>query len=264
MNPVTVKSGNSPVVLAQPHSGTELPDSVRANLTPAAAGLKDTDWRIPELYEGLLPDATVVRANFNRYVIDANRSPEDEHLYPGQNTTALVPTTTFENEAVWQTPVGDEEVSARVRDFHTPYHLALQAELERVRDLHGAVILYDCHSIRSELPFLFDGELPALNVGTFDGKSCAPQITATVSEMCVDHNGFSSVVNGRFKGGWTTRHYGRPDDNIHAVQMEIAQRTYLESETHPFTYSAEKAAPLRELLAAILAQLSDLVVAKQI
>lgn len=252
MTPVTIQRASSPIVLAQPHSGTWLPDEVYEKLVPEARALRDTDWRIPELYEGLVPDATIVRASFNRYLIDANRPPDDASLYPGQNTTSLVPKTDFDARPIWLHEPDEAEVERRRKLYHSPYHDALSAELARVKALHGFAVLYDCHSIRSRVPFLFDGELPILNIGTNSGTSCAPEIEKAVEQACAS-GPFTHVLNGRFKGGWTTRHYGRPEDDIHAVQMEIAQSAYLAAEEPPFTNSPDKAAKLRETLAAVFA-----------
>lgn len=250
MNPVTVIAGTSPIVLAQPHSGTFVPESIAANLTERGAILADTDWHIPQLYEGLVPEASVVRAEFNRYVIDANRPPDGASLYPGQNTTGLVPLVDFENRPLWLEEPDEAEIARRREAFHAPYHAALRAELDRVRGAHGFAVLYDCHSIQSRLPFLFEGTLPDLNIGTNGGETCAPAIERAVAEACA--NGpYSYVVNGRFRGGWTTRHYGEPSRGIHAVQMEIAQSTYLEAEEAPFAYAPDKAADLRDTLAQV-------------
>ena len=250
MSPVTIIPGTSPIVLAQPHSGTFVPENIRAKLTERGAMLADTDWHIPQLYDGLVPQATIVRAEFNRYVIDANRPPDGESLYPGQNTTGLVPLVDFENQPLWHEERDEGEIARRREAFHAPYHAALRAELDRARAAHGFAVLYDCHSIRSHLPFLFDGTLPDLNIGTNGGVSCGQAIERAVAIACA--NGpYSYVVNGRFRGGWTTRHYGHPGKNIHAVQMEIAQSTYLQSEETPFTFSPDKAADLRDTLAEI-------------
>lgn len=252
MNPVTVIRGSSPLVLAQPHSGSFVPEDIRAGLTERGAMLADTDWHIPQLYDGLVPEATVVRAEFNRYVIDANRPPDGASLYPGQNTTGLVPVVDFENRPIWREEPGEAEIARRRELFHAPYHAALQAELERVRAEHGFAVLYDCHSIQSRLPFLFDGTLPDLNIGTDNGATCAPAIERAVAMACI--NGpYSHVLNGRFRGGWTTRHYGRPDEAIHAIQMEIAQKTYLKAEEPPFAYCPDTAADLRDTLAEVFA-----------
>lgn len=258
MTPVEVVEGDGPVVLGLPHTGTFVPDRIMADLNPLGRRLDDTDWHIHRLYDGVLPGVSTVRATFHRYVIDANRDPSGVSLYPGQNTTGLVPLTDFDGNDIWTTPPDAAAVKARREAFHTPYHAALRAQLERVRDLHGAAILYDCHSIRSTIPFLFDGTLPDFNIGTNMGTTCAPEIEAAVEAVCTNATGFTSVTNGRFKGGWTTRHYGRPEAGMHAVQMELAQRTYLSHEAAPWTFDARKAARLRPYLTSILTQLADL------
>ncbi len=258
MTPVEVTRGDGPVVLAMPHTGTHVPEAILARLTPRGQVLTDTDWHIDRLYDGLLPGATVVRASFHRYVIDANRPPSGESLYPGQNTTGLVPLTDFDGDPLWTDPPDAAEVEARRRDFHAPYHAALAAELDRVRARHGVAILYDCHSIRSRIPFLFDGLLPDFNIGTNGGTTCAPAIEAAVTRLCAGAEGYTSVLNGRFKGGWTTRHYGRPSEGLHAIQMELAQSTHLATEAPPFAYDPARAERLRRPLGAILATLQDL------
>ena len=258
MTPVTVSRGAGPIVLGLPHSGTFVPDDVANNLNENGRKLADTDWYIDRLYTGLLPEITTVAANFHRYVIDANRDPEGISLYPNQNTTTLVPKTDFDGLDIWETPPSEKDIKNRRADFHVPYHSALRAELERARALHGVAILYDCHSIRSNIPFLFDGILPDFNIGTKMGTTCAEEIEAAVNSICTNVPGLSSVLNGRFKGGWTTRHYGRPADGIHAIQMELAQSTYLTTEAEPWTFDRSKADQLRPILTSILATLADL------
>lgn len=258
MNPVDVTRGAGPIVLGLPHTGTWLPPQIMDMLNERGRMLADTDWHVDRLYDGLLPDVTTVRANFHRYVIDANRPPDNQSLYPGQNTTGLVPTTDFDGEPIWtQVPDGDE-IEARHNAFHAPYHAALAAELERVRALHGVAMLYDCHSIRSRIPFLFEGVLPDFNIGTAGGTTCDRQFEAATREICEQADGYTSVLNGRFKGGWTTRQYGRPDEDMHAIQMELAQSTHLESEAPPFDYCEAKTARLRPILADILNRLAEL------
>ena len=257
MPPVEVTRGDSPVVLGLPHTGTHVAPGIMARLNARGRILADTDWHIHRLYDGLLPGVTTVRATFHRYVIDANREPNDESLYPGQNTTGLVPLTDFDGAPIWLQPPDAAEVDARRTAFHAPYHAALRAELDRVRALHGVAILYDCHSIRSHIPFLFKGVLPDFNIGTAGGVTCAPAVQAAVFDRCAQATGYTHTLNGRFKGGWTTRHYGRPAEGIHAVQMELAQSTHLECEHPPFNYSEEKAACLRPVLAEILQSLAE-------
>ena len=258
MKPVEIYQGNSPLVLGLPHTGTNVPMEIFERLTPLGKTLSDTDWHIEKLYNGLVPQATTVRAMFHRYVIDANRDPSGASLYPGQNTTGLVPLTDFDGEPLWIEEPTSVEIEARRKSFHAAYHAALEAELERVRAAHGYAILYDCHSIRSNIPFLFEGTLPDFNIGTNNGATCAPEIEQAVILLCEKTDGYSSVLNGRFKGGWTTRHYGRPEDGYHAIQMELAQSTHLKSEALPFAYDAAKAERLRVHLKAILESISNI------
>lgn len=257
MTPVEVTQGDGPVILGLPHTGTDLPTEIARALNPRGRVLADTDWHVHRLYDGLLPGVTTVRATFHRYVIDANRGPEDESLYPGQNTTGLVPLTDFDGEAIWTRAPTPEDVADRLATFHAPYHAALAEQIARVKAAHGVAILYDCHSIRSHIPFLFDGTLPDFNIGTANGTSCAPRLEAETHRIATA-TGRPTVVNGRFKGGWTTRNYGRPDQNVHAIQMELAQSTHLATETPPFAYDEDKAAALRPVLAKILHRLADL------
>ncbi|MCA1440064.1 N-formylglutamate deformylase [Ensifer sp. IC4062] len=252
-----VHRGTSPVILGFPHTGAEVPAPIWERLNDNGRILADTDWHIHELYEGLLPEATSVRATFHRYVIDANRDPEGVSLYPGQNTTGLVPETDFDGMSIWKVGEAPTEadVATRLRDFHTPYHAALAAEIERVKAIHGVAVLYDCHSIRSHIPFLFEGKLPDFNIGTDMGKTCAAEIEKATAEIAASAGGYTSILNGRFKGGWTTRHYGRPEIGVHAIQMELAQSTHLATEAPPFALDASKAERLRSHLKAILKQI---------
>ncbi len=257
MKPIEVRSGHSPLVLAMPHSGTFVPSEIMKRLNERGQALADTDWHIPRLYDGLAGDASIIKANFHRYVIDANRSPEDESLYPGQNTTGLCPLIDFEGYAIYNSGMEptSEEIQIRLETYHRPYHAAIEVALLRGVENFGFAILYDCHSIRSEVEFLFDGKLPDLNIGTFSGKSCDFRIEKQVAEICTNASQYSSVVNGRFKGGWTTRHYGRPGMNMHAVQMEIAQSCYME-ESAPWKYREDLAGKLRIVLRDVLTEIS--------
>lgn len=255
---VTVIQGNGPIILGQPHSGTEIPEAIFADLNDAGRKLLDTDWHVDRLYEGLLPSATVVRADFHRYVVDANRDPSGASLYPGQNTTGLVPLQNFNGDQIWRRPPNEQEIDDRRQSFHAAYHLALRTEIDRALSQHGVAVLYDCHSIRSELPFLFEDRLPDLNIGDFNGASCAHALTQTVAAICERSDNFSHIVNGRFRGGWTTRHYGQPARNVHAIQMELSQRRYLQTEDPPFSYDEAKSQDLRGVLSQILHAIDDL------
>jgi N-formylglutamate deformylase len=258
MTPVEVTQGDGPVVLGMPHTGTHVPPDIFARLNDVGRTLADTDWHIDRLYDGLLPGATIVRATFHRYVIDANRPPDGASLYPGQNTTGLVPVTDFDGRPLWEMEPEADEIEDRRARFHAPYHAALASELARVRARHGVAVLYDCHSIRSRIPFLFEGRLPDLNIGTNEGRTCAPAMEAAVACRCADAQGYTSVLNGRFKGGWSTRHYGRPETGVHAIQMELAQSTHLAAEAPPFAWDDGKAARLRPHLRAVLETLADI------
>ena len=257
--PVTVTQGEGPVVLGMPHVGTWLPPAIAARLNDEGRILRDTDWHIADLYHDLIPGLSVVQASFHRYGIDANRDPSGQSLYPGASTTELVPTTNFDGTPIWKE--GEEptpaEIEQRLADWHRPYHAALAAQMERVRARHGVAILFDCHSIRSVIPWLFDGTLPDFNTGTNNGTTCDPRIEAAIAGEAAA-SGHSHVLNGRFKGGWTTRHYGRPDTGFHAIQMELAQSSHLTTETPPFALDAAKARALRPVLARMLARLTDL------
>jgi formiminoglutamase len=252
-----VETGSSPILLAQPHGGTEIPQSILARLNQHGRARADTDWHISRLYAGLAADVTIVSTAVHRYVIDANRDPADQSLYPGQNTTSLCPTTTFDGDDIYhhgQAPSADE-ISERQQVYHQPYHDALREQLERIHQLHGYVILYDCHSIRSLVPYLFDGRLPDFNIGTNSGDSCDQAVESAVQSVCAAAGGYSTVSNGRFKGGWTTRHYGEPGRGFHAIQMELAQCNYM-LEQDPWSYADDKAGKLRVILAEILQNLS--------
>ena len=252
--------GTSPVILGLPHTGTDVPADIRDRLNDNGQMLADTDWHIHTLYPGLLPDVTTVRATFHRYMIDANRDPAGVSLYPGQNTTGLVPETDFDGVAIWTEGgfADAAETYRRLKEFHAPYHVALAAEVARVRATHGVAILFDCHSIRSNIPFLFEGTLPDFNVGTADGKSCSPAVEAAVFDVARKADGYSSVLNGRFKGGWTTRCYSNVAGGVQTIQLELAQATHLAEEAPPFALDAMKTERLRAHLAEMLQRLEAL------
>ena len=256
MSFLEIIQGESPLVLGLPHTGTELPEDMTKKLNETGCAKADTDWHIHELYNCLVPDTTTVRTLIHRYTIDVNRDPADVSLYPGQNTTTLCPITDFDGLPIYQDGAEPDaaEIENRRQLYHSPYHEALSAELERVKAIHGFAILYDCHSIRSQIPFLFEGVLPDLNIGTDGGRTCAPSIEALVKHRCHAVKGYSTVLNGRFKGGWTTRHYGRPGDGLHAIQMELAQSTYM-LEHPPWSYQEHVAARLRPHLKLVLEDL---------
>ena len=247
---VTYEPGEGPLVLSFPHSGTEIPEAVAERLNETGRAVPDTDWWLDRLYDfatDLRP--TIVRAHLSRYVIDVNRDPTGASLYPGQATTGLCPTITFDGDPIYESgqEPDDAEIGARTGQYFQPYHAALRRAIEATRERHGYCLLYDCHSIRSEVPRLFEGTLPVFNIGTNDGASCAPQLERAVADACAGAESFDHVVNGRFKGGWITRHYGDPAGGVHAVQMELAQRAYMK-EAPPWDYLDGVAAEVRPVL----------------
>jgi formiminoglutamase len=257
---LSVRQGTAPLLVSIPHTGTDLAD-IEAGLVSPWLGRCDTDWWIETLYDfaaGL--GATVVRTDISRTVIDVNRDPSGASLYPGQTTTTLCPTETFEGIPLYRDgfePDADE-IDRRRRTFFQPYHDALQVEIDRLRGLHENIVLYDCHSIRSVLPRLFEGRLPVFNLGTNDGVSADPALQQMVTEILAD-TGETFVVNGRFKGGWITRRYGRPENGVHALQMELSCRGYMrepevpsEPDNWPVPYDGAYAAPIRATLTNIL------------
>lgn len=254
---IDITRGDSPLILGLPHTGTQIPPDCAEGLNEVGRALADTDWHIHQLYDGLVDGMTCVRTPIHRYVIDVNRGPDDASLYPGQNTTGLCPVTDFDGRPIYLAGFepGAAEIARRTAAYHAPYHAALAGEVARIKALHGFAILYDCHSIRSTIPFLFDGTLPDFNIGTNSGASCDPAIETLVLRRVKGAKGYSSVLNGRFKGGWTTRHYGSPSDGVHAIQMELAQSTYM-MESPPWAMHARSEA-LRLHLRAILSALQN-------
>ncbi len=229
--------GRAPLLVSFPHSGTYLPPALAARMTDAGRGVPDTDWHVPRLYD-FLGDlgATWIAATHSRYAADLNRPPDDTALYPGQKKTGLVPIEAFGGEALYragETPSA-EEIAIRRAAYWQPYHDAIQTELMRLHARHGVVLLWDAHSIRSEEPLLFDGQLPDLNLGTNDGASCAEAI-AEAAFAAARNSTFSAVRDQRFKGGYITRHYGRPRAGVHAIQLEMAQAIYMR-EGPPYTF----------------------------
>ncbi|MFL5157966.1 MAG: N-formylglutamate deformylase [Microvirga sp.] len=258
---LTVVRGEAPLVVSLPHTGTEIPAAYERGLVSPWLARKDADWWIERLYDFVADiDATVIRTTISRTVIDVNRDPSGVSLYPGQATTELCPTTTFDGEPLYEPgtePTEDEIAERRVR-FFDPYHATLRAEINRLQARHATVVVYDCHSIRSVIPRLFDGILPHFNIGTNGGTTCAPSLSDAVEKICLG-SGFSHVVNGRFKGGYITRSLGDPRAGIHAVQMELACRGYMKEPPGPVAegewpsvYDEDYAAPMRTALTLIL------------
>jgi N-formylglutamate deformylase len=249
----SLHKGAVPLLISIPHMGTELPPDLANGMSAAAPVKQDTDWHLDRLY-GFATDigASVLQAKVSRYVIDLNRPPSGESLYPGQTTTGLCPTETFRGEPLYRQvqALTASHQAERLARYWQPYHDALRSELDRLREQHGTVLLWDAHSIASVLPRLFDGKLPNLNFGTADGRSCAPSIVDAVVGAARASD-FSCVVNGRFKGGYITRQYGVPENRIHAIQLEMGQDLYMLEEP-PFNYLEDKATLIQPLLQKML------------
>ena len=250
----TLHRGTVPLLVSLPHDGTALPPDISARMTEAARGVPDTDWHVSRLYDFARElGASVLVPEYSRYVIDLNRPPDDASLYPGQNTTGLCPMVRFSGEPVYlpgREP-SEDELRARVERYWRPYHDALRTELERLHAQHGRVLLWEGHSIRGQgLPFLFEGRLPDLNLGTANGTSCSPALQATLEAVLSTQSTYDWIANGRFKGGHITRHYGDPARGIDAVQLEISQRNYMDEDS--FEYDEAKAAKLQALLRELL------------
>lgn len=248
----SLHQGSLPLLISVPHDGTHVPESIAERLTGQARALPDTDWHIARLYDfARQMGASVLVSSHSRYVVDLNRGQDDVSLYPGQNTTGLCPLRRFDGGPVYLPGREPDaaEVQQRIRDFWQPYHQALRDELQRLHQAHGRVLLWEGHSIRSELPFLFEGRLPALNLGTAAGASCSPQMQARLEAVLASQDDHDWVVNGRFKGGHITRHYGDPEAGIDAVQLEISQRAYMDEADSQWNQArAERLQPLLEQL----------------
>jgi N-formylglutamate amidohydrolase len=251
--------GDSPLVIDVPHAGRHVPDAIALRLTPAARALPDTDWHVERLYAfARSTGATLMCATHARYVVDLNRDPAGTPLYPGADNTELCPTRTFAGEPIYapgEEP-GAAEIDARRATWFAPYHALLAAEVGRVRARHGYAILLDGHSIGSRVPRFFTGRLPDLNLGTSGGASCAPSLQARAAGVLAATTRFSHVVNGRFKGGYITRHYGRPQSGVHALQLEMAQEAYME-ERPPYAWDASRAAALQAVLERLVVALAE-------
>jgi N-formylglutamate deformylase len=253
MHSFELHQGTLPLLVSLPHNGSEIPEGIRVKLQPFAHAAPDTDWYVDRLYEfaqGM--GASILKPRYSRYVIDLNRPPDDVSLYPGQNTTGLCPLTAFSGEAIYrngQEPDQNEIVHRRAQ-YWQPYHGALRAELTRIKQQHGRVLLWEGHSIRPELPYLFDGRLPDFNLGTAGGASLPDAHLAKLEEILARQSHYTWVSNGRFKGGYITRHYAQPDERILAFQLELVQSAYMDEKMTAF--DAPKAAPVQALIEAMM------------
>ncbi|WON78811.1 N-formylglutamate deformylase [Serratia sp. UGAL515B_01] len=253
LNPFEFQRGHLPLLISIPHAGTQLTPAVEAGLTEDAWLLPDTDWHIPQLYDfARYLGASILIGNYSRFVVDLNRPADDKPLYTTA-TTGLFPDVLFDGRPSFRPDAAPsaEERARYLQEVWQPYHQQLQNELTRLKAIHGYALLLDAHSIASVIPRLFDGKLPDLNLGTNDGESCAPELSNGLMNCCERQQQFTHVLNGRFKGGYITRAYGQPKEDVHAVQLELAQINYM-SEQYPFAFDAKRAAPLQHLLQRLL------------
>ena len=258
--PFRFRQGTRPLLISMPHVGTHVPPALAARLTDDAQRVPDTDWHLERLYD--FADelgASVLVATHSRFVIDLNRPPDGSSLYPGQSVTGLCPVDLFDDQSVYRDPEdvpGDVEIAERREAIWQPYHAQLAQELARMKAEHGVAALWDAHSIRSVLPRFFEGRLTDLNLGTANGASCSPVLAEQLLVIGQSAQGYTAVLNGRFKGGHITRQYGNPEQGIHAVQLEMTQSSYMQ-ETWPFDYLPEAAAGVqphvRRMLEVVLA-----------
>ena len=250
----TLWPGRTPLLVSVPHVGTRLPDELKPRFIERAWTVEDTDWHLDQVYAFALElGAGLLVPVHSRYVIDLNRSPDNRPMYPGANNTELCPTRFFTGDPLYHEGMapGEAEIERRLSTDWHPYHGALAAELARLKAAHGHAVLWEGHSIRSELPWLFEGRLPDLNLGTAQGASCAPSLRAALQQVTSDRPNFSHVWDGRFKGGHITRQFGRPAEGIHAVQLEMVWDTYM-AERPPYEVDPVRAARLRPVLQALL------------
>jgi formiminoglutamase len=261
-----VVRGDAALIVSIPHAGADLLDYEARFIDPWLAR-KDADWRLEELYDFVRSlGATLIRTRLSRSIIDVNRDPSGASLYPGLATTDLCPTTTFDGEKLYRPgeEPGAAEVAERRRLYFDPYHAALASEIARFKEKRWRVALFDAHSIRSRIPRLFEDELPIFNLGTNSGLSCSAGMRQAVVEILAV-SGRSWVVDGRFRGGWITRTYGKPDEGVEAIQLELACRAYMLEPDAPFPdnwpqpldggRAARTRSTLRRALQAMLASL---------
>jgi N-formylglutamate deformylase len=255
----TLQRGTAPLLVSLPHAGTAIPAPLRAAMQPRARELEDTDWFLDRLYAFVTGmGASLIVPQHSRYVVDLNRPSDNRPMYAGTNNTELCPTHFFSGEALYQDgqAPSDAEVAQRVATYWQPYHDALRDELARLKAEHGHAILFDGHSIKSELPWLFDGKLPDLNLGTASGTACAPSLRDALAAVLQAQTTYTVAVDGRFKGGHITRHYGQPTQGVHAVQLEKCWSTYMR-ERPPLDWHAARAEQLQPLLRQLVRTMLD-------
>ena len=255
----TLHCGNTPLLVSLPHVGTDIPTALQHRYTARALQVEDTDWHLEPLYQFVKTlGASLIVPRFSRYVIDLNRPSENTPMYAGSNNTELCPTRFFTGDPLYregQAP-DDAEIAQRVQTYWQPYRSAIDQELNRLRAQHGHAVLFDGHSIKSELPWLFEGRLPDLNLGTVNGSSAAPALRDALTAVLQNQTQYTHVVDGRFKGGHITRHYGRPAEHMHAIQLEMCWRCYMPEEP-PFALDPPGVASITPVLKALVQTMID-------
>ena len=242
--------GRCPVLISMPHNGVEIPLEIQSKMTGSAKLMADTDWYLDRLYQFAVERGCyLINPKYSRYVIDLNRPEDDQNLYPGQDTTELCPTTQFDKQPIYlqNCNPNNEEIDTRIKKYWRPYHQQLSATISEIKNKFGMVLLFEAHSIKSQVPRFFDGQLPDFNFGDFNHKSCSIRLTDRLSEWTIEN--YSKVVNGRFKGGYITRAYGDPANNIHGIQLELSQATYMNEDSLQF--APEKAEQVSKTLHAM-------------
>jgi N-formylglutamate deformylase len=262
MKPVfELHQGSSPLLVSVPHAGTHIPGELRSLFTPKALQVHDTDWHLDRLYDYVkAQNASLLVPLHSRYVIDLNRPPDGAAMYPGANNTGLCPVTDFDGVSIYQPGCAPnaQQIAQRIAQYWQPYHDAIANELARIKALHGYAVLFDGHSIKSQVPWLFEGKLPDLNVGTANGTSCAGKLREAVAQLLAGQSAFTHVMDGRFKGGYITRQYGRPGQGVHAVQLEMCWSTYMH-ESPPYVIDPQRHARIHAVLQDLTALLASVV-----
>lgn len=253
MDTFDLHPGSTPLLISLPHDGSAIPEPIATRMTPMARRSPDTDWHVGQLYDFARElGAGILKPHYSRYVVDLNRPADGHAMYPGRRETGLVSTIGFSGEPLYRDGAEPdaEEIAQRVKRYWQPYHDALRDELARLRDTHGRAVLWEGHSIRGQVPMLFEGRLPDLNLGTNSGASCRAELADKLQAVLAAQTHWSHVRDQRFKGGYNTRHYGTPDEGIDAVQLEMVQALYMDEDS--FAYLPERAARVQPLLRQLL------------
>jgi N-formylglutamate deformylase len=248
-----------PIVISVPHAGTAFPDDIQSELKTSLLPPDDTDWFVHQLYDFAAElGIPVLKANYSRWVVDLNRNPDSSPLYhDGRVLTGLCTTTTFLGESIYideRTEINPAEVARRKTRYFEPYHEALQQLLDATKARFGRVLLWDCHSIRRVVSAIHDGPFPDLILGSADQTSAS----AVLIEQALHELGggpHSLKHNTPFKGGYITRHFGRPAEQQHALQLEMSKDVYMDDAEQQ--YDQPRATQIRAILRQTLLMLGQ-------